>query len=51
MKDYELGEEFELGKSGSFTAPADGDLYLRCRVPWKKIAENSGKISVRLELK
>ncbi len=51
MKDYQLGEEFELGKSGSFTPPADGDLYLRCRVPWNKIAANSGKISVRLKKK
>ena len=51
MKDYQLGEEFELGKSGSFTPPSDGDLYLRCRVPWNKIADNSGKISVRLKKK
>jgi len=51
MKDYQLGEEFELGKSGSFTAPADGDLYLRCRVPWKEIADSSGKISVQMKLK
>lgn len=49
MKDYQLGKEFELGKSGSFTPPADGDLYLRCRVPWKEIADNSGEISVKME--
>ncbi len=46
MKDYELGKEFELGKSGSLTAPGDGDLYLRCRVPWTEIGDNSGKITV-----
>ncbi len=48
MKDYRLGEQFELGADGAFTAPADGDLYLRCRAPWNEIAENSGRISVRL---
>ena len=51
MKDYELGKEFELGKSGSFTAPGDGDLYLRCRVPWTQIGDNSGKITVWLRRK
>jgi hypothetical protein len=51
LKDYELGKAFELGKSGSFTAPGDGDLYLRCRVPWTEIGENSGKITVWLRRK
>ncbi len=51
MKDYQLGKEFELGKSGSFTPSADGDLYFRCRVAWNKIADNAGKISVRLKRK
>lgn len=51
MNDYQLGKEFELGKSGSFTAHVDGDLYLRCRVPWNRISDNSGKITVRLKSK
>ncbi len=51
MKDYDLGKEFELGQSGSFTAPGDGDLYLRCRVPWTQIGDNSGKITVWLRRK
>ncbi|MBN1393567.1 MAG: hypothetical protein JW959_00855 [Pirellulales bacterium] len=51
LKDYQLGEEFELGKSGSFTARGDGDLYLRCRTPWNKVGDGSGKIDVRLEKK
>jgi len=51
MKDYQLGKEFELGATGTFTAPGDGDLYLRCRVPWTQIAANSGKITVELKAK
>ncbi len=51
MKDYQLGEEFKLGKSGSFTAKGDGNLYLRCRDAWNKLADNSGRISVKLQLK
>jgi hypothetical protein len=51
MKDYQLGEEFELGQSGSFTAPADGNLYLRCRAVWNKLADNSGRITVKFRLK
>ncbi|NLF09903.1 MAG: hypothetical protein GX594_18280, partial [Pirellulaceae bacterium] len=51
LNDYQLGEEFELGKTGSFTPPTDGDLYLRCRVPWNKISDNSGKINVQIKLK
>ncbi len=51
LKDYKLGEEFELGKSGSFTAKSDGNLYVRCRDAWNKLADNSGRISVKLQLK
>ncbi len=49
--DYELGEPFALGTYGSFTAPADGDLFLRCQDKWTELADNKGKISVRLKLK
>ncbi len=45
--DYKLGESFELGKSGEFKAPADGRLYVRCANDWAKIADASGRISVR----
>jgi hypothetical protein len=51
LKDYQLGKEFELGKSGSFTAPSDGNLYLRCRCDWSKIADNSGRIAVKFKSK
>ena len=48
---YKLGKEFELGESGYFTAPSNGNLYLRCRVAWNEIADNSGRVTVKLRLK
>lgn len=48
MKDFELGEPFELGPSGTFVAPQDGQLYLRCQEEWTKLADNKGQITVRL---
>lgn len=50
MKDYQLGEEFELGTKGSFSAAADGDLYLRCRNDWGKLAGDSGHVRVKFKL-
>jgi hypothetical protein len=47
MNEYKLGEVFSLGKSGRFTAPADGRLYLRCANDWSKIAGASGRVAVR----
>ena len=48
MHDYELGSPIELGSRGSFQFQTDGDLYLRCRDGWNEIADNKGKISVKL---
>lgn len=49
MKDYELSQPFELGSRGSFIAPGDGKLYLRCWDAWNQLQDNSGSIVVRLE--
>jgi hypothetical protein len=51
MKDFELGEPFELGRAGSFTAESDGNLYLRCQDKWNELADNSGTVTVRFSLK
>ena len=51
MKDFKLGKEFELGQSDTFIAPADGNLYLRLRIPWNKLANNSGHVTVKLRIK
>ena len=48
FKDYQLSEPFEIGGSGRFTAPADGDLLLRCQDAWGELADNSGTITVTL---
>ena len=48
MSDYKLGEEFVLGVSGTFRAPAAGNLYLRAKLPWKDLAEASGRMTVKL---
>lgn len=46
--EYELSEEFELGEAGRFQAPASGKLYLRCRDAWHELADNSGKVIVKI---
>lgn len=51
MKDFELGEPIELGADGSFTAPADGQLYLRCRDKWGELPDNKGTLTVKLKQK
>lgn len=47
---YELSEPFELGVTGTWTAPGDGAVYVRCRDDWNSIADNSGKLTVRFTL-
>lgn len=49
IAEYSLGEPFELGAEGTFTAPADGQLFLRCRSPWGEIADNRGSVTVKLK--
>jgi hypothetical protein len=51
FKDYQLSEEFELGASGDFTAPADGQLYVRANDVWHELADNKGSVSVKLRAK
>ncbi|MFM8581249.1 MAG: hypothetical protein ACKOFW_07075, partial [Planctomycetaceae bacterium] len=47
---YQLGEPFELGSTGQFTAPTAGRLYLRCQDRWTELANNSGFVTVELQL-
>jgi hypothetical protein len=49
MADYQLGEPIELGAGGSFKAPADGQLYLRCGDKWGELADNKGTLTVKLK--
>ena len=45
---YELGEPFALGADVRFTPEQSGQLVLRCRDDWGAIADNDGKLKVKL---
>ncbi len=47
--DRQLGTPFSLAAAGTFTAPAAGDLFLRCQDGWGQLADNSGTITVRIK--
>ena len=40
----------DLGSYGTFEAPAEGNLYLRCKDRWNELADNKGAITVKLKL-
>lgn len=42
--DYQLSDPFPLSTEGSFTAPATGQLFLRCEESWRSLADNSGSL-------
>jgi len=48
LSDYTLSDEFELGRTGTFVAPVDGSLFLRCRDLWGEVADNHGTINVQI---
>jgi hypothetical protein len=48
LEEY-LSEPIDLGSYGTFAAPQDGKLYLRCSDAWNELADNSGSIKVKLK--
>ncbi|MEQ8790938.1 MAG: hypothetical protein RIC55_32040 [Pirellulaceae bacterium] len=48
MKDFQLSEPFALGAEGKFIAPSDGRLYFRCNDRWNELADNTGRMTVKL---
>ena len=50
FKDFKLSEPFDLGAKGTFTAPGDGQLYVRCQDSWKEIADNKGQVTFKIKL-
>ena len=46
--DYQLGEPFELGPRGTFVAPTEGQLMVRCRDGWTSLADNEGELTLHL---
>jgi len=49
--DYKLTKPIPLGAFGSFTAPIDGKLYLRCEDAWNSIADNKGRLDFKIKIK
>jgi len=47
MHDYRLAAPFELGVQGTFTAPASGNLFVRCRDAWNGLHDNHGSVCIR----
>ncbi len=41
---YYLTSPFELGEQGTFTAPENGSLYVRCQDSWTELSDNNGTI-------
>ena len=37
-----------LSPDGHFTAPQDGQLYLRCRDVWSGLSDNEGSLAVAI---
>ncbi len=50
MKDFGLSTPFPLGAYGTFHAPSDGQLYLRCRDAWNELTDNRGAMNVKIKL-
>jgi hypothetical protein len=45
---FTLSAPFAVGEQGTFTAPADGRLFLRCADDWTQLGDNDGAIDVAL---
>jgi hypothetical protein len=46
LQDFQLSDPFELSARGAFTAPATGNLYVRCQDAWNALADNEGQVTV-----
>lgn len=51
FNDYALCEPFEIGDDASWTAPSEGDLFLRCGDDWGSLSDNSGTVTITVRLK
>ncbi|MGD9721722.1 MAG: hypothetical protein AB7O59_05455 [Pirellulales bacterium] len=49
LSNYRLSEPFPLGAQGTFTPPADGELYLRCHDEWHELTDNKGAMNVKIK--
>ena len=39
-------DPFELGEKGTFVGPSEGQLFVRCRDEWTRLADNKGDITL-----
>ena len=44
---FQLSDEFEIGDSGAFTAPSEGQLFVRCKSDWGSVGDNFGNVTVK----
>jgi hypothetical protein len=51
LKEFKLGKAIELGVSGTFMPKEGGDLYLRCQDKWNELANNKGRVTVKINVK
>lgn len=49
LHEFKLSAPFELGSTGTWVAPSEGQLFVRCRDAWTELEDNSG--SVKLSIK
>lgn len=50
FNDYQLSEPFDLGVNGQFTPETDGELFVRCNDDWGRLADNKGRVTLKLSL-
>ncbi len=51
MRDFKLSRPFELGSQGTLLLGANGNLYVRCRDAWNQLADNSGRVTLKVKAK
>lgn len=51
LKDWQLSEPFDIGGLDSFTAPEDGNLWIRASDDWNSLADNKGKLTLKFKFK
>jgi hypothetical protein len=47
--EYTLSQPFPLGAEGTFKPPASGKLFVRCEDAWGSLADNQGRITVKIK--
>jgi hypothetical protein len=48
--EYVLSDPIRLGDEGSFTPPVAGKLLVRCQDAWNSLADNQGRVTLKIKL-